>query len=750
MLPWSLAAGVIAGSLYLLPAPPSLTLVLMCFGVCLGLGALRYFFPKSVLTVLLLMSLGCFWGLSYTYYFTRYYAAHAVFGARHVCGWIDSVPRPGAHFSSFRLQAEQGGLLQLSWYSSKHSQPRLKINDYWCFQVRLKAIHGLANPGAADVELRAYLRGITARGYVLAGSAVRDSSKRRSRFFADLRQYWFDWLQDHVADEDVRGLMAALALGVRTLSSEQQGLYQQAGINHLIAISGLHIGLIAGFAYWFFSALCWCLPLSYRYCPRQDIAMLWALLAAGAYAFLAGFSLPTQRALLMLTVGTLARFGRVKISLSQNLQTVFIFSLILYPWGVLDISFALSFLAVAFILIGVGYRGARRWAWLRCQLAVSLGLLPIVAWFFQSISVIGFVINCYAIPWVSVVILPLCLLTLFSSAWPSVNHLLLQLTTMNIHALHWTLASLVQLPGATISVGVGGGVELLLLVGIVLLLLAPKQWPGKSSIGLLLLLWCGVRGVQDVGVRLTVLDVGQGLSVVFHYQGRVLVYDTGPRFGNSDAALRVIIPYLRHARVRRIDTLIVSHGDLDHRGGLVSLVKAFPVGELLSGEPKRLQVPSRRCKVGQHWHWGDAHFRIIHPGNSEVGNNASCVLVIEFAGQRIILPGDIEHGAEAVMAKRLPGHYPTTVLVAAHHGSKTSSSPRLMRQLQPHYLVFSTGYKNHYRFPHQRVVRRYCHRSECLNTADSGAVYFDFKSGVQVFRYRASHRHFWSAQPVQK
>jgi len=555
-----------------------------------------------------------------------------------------------------------------------------------------------------------------------------------------IRQLILDKLHKQISDPDVRGLVSALVLGIRELSRNNTIMYQQAGISHLIAISGLHIGLIAGLFYLLSYYLLSFLNLNR---PISDIAYLITFVIAALYAGIAGFSLPTQRALMMLGIGVMVKMMRAEISLSQNLQIVFIISILLYPWCLFDVSFCLSFIAVALIMLAITGRAPSRWRWLRLQFSISLGLMPMTVWVFHKFSLIGLFINCYAIPWVSFIILPASLLSVILLPFPFINAFLIKFISLNITLFHWTLSACLTLPFASLAAGFSSGWQFITAQLFVLLLIAPKGWPGKPLSLFLIPMLLYPQFVKPE-IRLTILDVGQGLSVVFQYHDRVLIYDTGPRFGASDAGLRVINPYLQQLHIHRIESLIVSHGDLDHRGGLGSVLKQFPVTRVLSGEPKRLKFPSQPCRRGQQWNWDHIHFKILHPVVNNQGNNSSCVLVIEFNGYRILLPGDIEQSAEFDLSQTLPSQYHTTILVAAHHGSKTSSSALLMKKLTPRYIVFSTGYHNRYRFPHQRVLKDYCVHARCLNTAILGAVQFEFNPELALKTYRQQNEHFWN------
>lgn len=741
----SLAAFTGAGLLIFWREPPTLldvgvSLIVSC---CVLALSRRYTF--TLLHILALTAFIHTWSLGYTLLHSQ--RLNLPSGRVSVCGWINGLPLQHQPVTSFNFQVNRTSVanlpnktIRLTWYYPKN---KLVVGDYWCFKTHLKLAHGLANPGGFDFELWSLLQGIQALGNVSAKHATLHPHRHRHYYIEASRQRLLDTLHA-LPDIKVRGLIAALTLGVREMPDAMRILYQRAGISHLIAISGLHVGLIAGVAYLLFYFIFKLTLVNYQR-PHADLASCGALLSAGCYALLAGLSLPTQRALMMLALASLARLRRVKISLSQNVQAVFFISVMINPWCLFDISFCLSFIAVVMILLSLVNYTKSPWSWCRLQLTVSLGLLPITCWVFKTVSLIGVFINFFAIPWVSFIILPASLLVLLTHYFSGLNHLVVWFTHLNIQVFHWIILQCLKIPYATLSLTLLSNWQFITLYLIVLLIIAPKQWPAKPLVLFLIPIFCYPYFARNDDTRLTVLDVGQGLSVIFQYRDRVLIYDTGPRYGQADAGERVIIPFLQQMNLQQVDTIVISHGDLDHRGGLASLVKHYAVRHLYSSEPHRLRLQSvQNCQRGQHWRWDHIHFDMLHPGDGWRGNNASCVLSISFNGYRIILPGDIEARAESQIASLLPQAYPTTVLLAPHHGSKTSSSDNLLTRLQPRYIVFSAGHQNRFHFPHRQVTEKVCQHAVCFNTARDGAVQFTFKKEVVIARYRDAHHYFWS------
>jgi competence protein ComEC len=287
----------------------------------------------------------------------------------------------------------------------------------------------------------------------------------------------------------------------------------------------------------------------------------------------------------------------------------------------------------------------------------------------------------------------------------------------------------------------------------VLLLLAPRGFPAKY-LGLLYLvpLFFYAPSFPKGNNKLwfTLLDVGQGLAAVVQTKNHVLLYDTGPRFFDHDAGSSVIIPYLQTQGIKTLDTMVVSHGDSDHSGGAESILQARPVLELLTSVPENFATyPVKACFAGQHWQWDGVDFQMLSPPKNSLlsGNDASCVLKITTGENSILLPGDIERLAEDLLVKDHKAKLQSRVLIAPHHGSRTSSTSGLIDSVKPQYVIFPVGYKNRFRFPHKKVITRYMQEKALLfNASKTGAITFKFgdKSDILgIAFYRQKTKRFW-------
>jgi competence protein ComEC len=504
----------------------------------------------------------------------------------------------------------------------------------------------------------------------------------------------------------------------------------------------------------------WSLPgVTVLFVPAPLIAAAAALLAALGYAALAGFAVPTQRALVMLAVTLGGVFLRRRTSPSVLLAAALLAVLLVDPLAVISPGFWLSFAAVAVILYALSGADAQDWkerliAWGRLQWAIAAGLLPLLLFLFQQVSLSGPFANLVAIPVVELVVIPATLLGVAGSfllpdslaVWPFL------LAAKALSILWPMLELLARVEGSqwiqhnpplwTLGAAIVG----------VLLLLAPRgipaRWLGLVWLLPMLLLHPALPAPGEA--RVTLLDVGQGLAVVVQTAGHTLVYDTGARLNaRFDAGRAVVVPYLRHTGVTRVDTLIISHGDNDHIGGSMSLLAAMPVTRVLSSVPERL-ANAEACRNGQTWEWDRVRFVILHPQPDSrlAGNNRSCVLRVESRFGQALLPGDIAARAERDLMLRAGQQLRADILVVPHHGSNTSSTETFLDTVRPRVALLPVGYRNRYHHPHPMVVARYRERDIVLeDSATAGAITVELgNQGLQLSRFREAQRRYWQGE----
>jgi len=706
-----------------------------------------------------------------------------------VVGVVASLPERGAIAQQFQFAIQRSEhefhprRVTLNYYGEAEIAP----GQRWEFTVRLNRPHGFANPGGFDYEGWLFQRGISARGYVRESGPSRLLAEQSGWALPtpavslhELRSALRDRLLSLAGDAPYAGLLVALVIGDRSgITQDNWELFSATGSNHLFVISGLHIGLISGFCYLVCLLFCRLLPLAGAM-PTQKIAALTGLVAAFVYALLAGFTLPTQRAFIMLAVLMLGLFVNARYLLSFRLLLALLVVLLLNPLAPLGSGFWLSFIAVAALLAFVeppvdSERGAEEPAAvgervrallgraLRPQLIVLLALSIPLLFFTQQLSLLAPIVNVMAIPVVGFIVVPLSFTALLLSSVSNAAG------TFCLAFAHGVLSLLLGFMQALL----GWGADVLLmqfprfsgwewggLFVAVLLLLLPRAVSRRS----LLLPLClpllplppvleASKAVSD-GLRVHIVDVGQGLAVIVQTSGHALLYDSGanlsPDFNLGSA---VVVPALRAIGVSELDAVVISHGDNDHAGGLSGVSANMNTGTLISHSPAVApQAEVARCHALDAWNWDGVTFRFLDSGlRYGDENNNSCVLQLVFGDVRMLLPGDIERAAELDLVRRYGRELESTVLVAPHHGSLTSSSYAFLKHVNPEYVAFSSGYRNSFGHPHPDVLARYAEfASRTLNTSESGMISFaiaeqDGLAGnlASVTQYRLQSSRYW-------
>lgn len=650
-------------------------------------------------------------------------------------------------------------LVRLNWY-----KPPMVVTagQQLQFTARLKQPHGFSNPGSFEWERWLFERGIRATGYVRAEPF--QILRQPDGGVTSLRERLSQWIRE----VDSSGLLAALAVGDRQgISPRQWSLLRNTGISHLIAISGLHIGLVATLLFFLFRWGWAALPRLLLYLPAQQAGAVGALLGALSYAALAGFSVPTQRALIMVAVVMVALLLRRALTRWRGYSLALSAVLLFDPFVVLSAGFWLSFAAVGWILLALPERseqsgrseyggGVAGWllALVKIQLVLLIGMLPLLLYLFQQGSLVAPLVNLIVVPWISLLVVPLTLLSalLYLLALPGA----VQLLEFTAQLLQWVMPLVEWFDALDFSHFTLRQPALwmaLLALGAVWMVLSPRFGKARWLAMLLwlpMLLWPPERPPQGEA-WVTVLDVGQGLAVVVEGHEQVLVYDTGDRFSATfDAGSAVLIPFLRARGWQQIDLLVVGHGDRDHIGGLAALSKAFPIVEAVSSVPDKVRQ-STACHAGQQWQWsGGVVVEMLHPQVDDrlQGNDRSCVLRVTAAGKSLLLTGDIEAAAERLLLERFPARIDVDALVVPHHGSETSSTAEWIEQVSPRWGVVPVGYRNRYRLPRAGVIERYQRANVGLwSSADSGAVEIRLGERLQISSWRMAHLRIWSDLP---
>ncbi len=652
--------------------------------------------------------------------------------------------------------------IELSAYTNaKTTVLSLEPGQRWIFYARLKRVHHLENPSV--LPILEWAKGDYAVGSVLSHPSARLLKPASAFNPNNIRQKRVGQLLKANLNENSLAIISALTLGDRShLSSALWLLFQQTGVLHLMAISGLHIGLLATFVYGLMYVLLWPLPKLFNTLPRQKIAMWAAVSMAWSYGALAGFSVSTVRACIMISIYILAKSFSRQVSWLSVLLWSSVCILIISPLQSLNISFWLSFIAVysiAFLLWVWPKQQGRFKQHLSIQVALSLCLLPFAILFFQRSPLNAPFSNLLAVPGVSFIILPGALLALILQ---TINPFLAQPIFI---ALQWTISYLLRFLQKMVQFfpyqwWYGGSLLSLVLINFGLLLaLLPRAWQLRGlAIVWLLLAFIPLNTQPQPPLRVTIFDVGQGLAVLLQTRHHTLLYDTGPSYyGGGDAATSSILPFLKRQTKAAIDVMVVSHQDADHSGGVPTLLKQLPVYNLstsMSQSPfvKKIYNESSfrstalfnvkeplqlsQCVAGQQWRWDGVDFRFLSPQRGALdkkGNNLSCVLRVAVAGHSILLTGDIEIKGEQNLVTSAGRYLPADVLVAPHHGSSTSSSEAFIEVVKPKVVIFSTGYLNRYHFPSENIQKRYQSAGVlAYNTADKGAILLSFDEQGQM------------------
>jgi competence protein ComEC len=381
----------------------------------------------------------------------------------------------------------------------------------------------------------------------------------------------------------------------------------------------------------------------------------------------------------------------------------------------------------------------------------ALGLAPFLLLFFRQVSLVSPIANFLAVPVLGTLLIPVCLSgALLLPLVPAAGAGLLQLAEFILNRTWPVLEWLSALPLAQWNHAEPPFWTVPLAFLGTLLLLAPRGIPARW-LGLVLLLPATLYHPERPTpgeFRLVLLDVGQGLASVVETRHRALVYDTGVRLSPSfDMGRAVVEPYLRARGIGTIDTLVVSHGDLDHIGGARSLLARFPVGRAYTSVPEQLAgFPAAPCAAGQRWNWDGVDFEMLGPlRNSEKENDNSCVLRVQGRSGSALLTADIERTAEGLLVENYRERLRSDVLVVPHHGSKTSSTGPFLEAVRPRLALIPAGYLNRFGFPHPAVMDRYTGIDALtLSTAERGAIVVETgKDGMRTFTHRPEHRRYW-------
>ncbi|EZP64261.1 DNA internalization-related competence protein ComEC/Rec2 [Pseudomonas sp. RIT357] len=626
--------------------------------------------------------------------------------------------------------------IRVSW----HGGPEVRSGERWRLAVTLKRPSGLLNFHGFDQEAWLLAQRIGATGSVKDGERL-----------SPARHAWRDTVRQRLIAVDAQGReagLAALVLGDGSgLAAEDWQVLQDTGTVHLLVISGQHIGLLAGLVYGLVALLA-----RYGFWPRMWPWLPWAcglaFASALGYGLLAGFGVPVQRACVMVGLVLLWRLRFRHLGFWWPLLLALNGVLILEPLASLQPGFWLSFTAVAVLILAFGGR-LGPWgvwqAWTRPQWLIAIGLLPVLLVLGLPISVSAPLANLVAVPWISLVVLPLALLGTAMLPLPYLGEGLLWLAGGALDALFLGLAWLAGRVPAWIPADVPLGYWLISLMGAVLLLM-PKGVPFRL-LGwpmLLLVVFPPREPVPHGRVEVVQLDVGQGQSLILRTRHHTLLYDAGLRSGTVDLGARVVLPSLKKLGVESLDMMLLSHADADHAGGAAAVARGVPIKRVVGGETEGLPafLGAQPCISGEQWEWDGVSFELWQWSEAINGNPKSCVLQVQANGERLLLTGDIDRAAERAFLDS-PLAVRTDWLQAPHHGSRSSSSWPFLRRVAPTSVLISRGRGNAFGHPHPQVVERYqTLGSQLYDSAEHGAVRLQLGAFLPPIVAR-SQRRFW-------
>ena len=651
------------------------------------------------------------------------------------------------HLSPARCQGPR--TVEVYWPAALPPVP----GEAWALGLRLRRPWGAVNPGAWNSRAGHLARGVHALGSV---SAAVTPQRRPQRDRGGTVDRWRQRFAGALGRElPAAGLLRALAVADRSgIGAADWARFQRFGVAHLLVISGLHVGMVAGLGALLGAGLAR-LPGWGGQAPR--LLALGALVSATLYTALAGWSIPTTRAWVMLACSMVASLVGRSAWAPLNLLLAALAVLLLNPFSALSPGFWLSFAAVASLFWLSHWRGRAAGA-ARLGLAhlfICLVMFPLGAVWFGAASLVAPLANALLVPLTAVAVVPPVLAGIL--LWPLQPMLAAWFWQAAGRVLELVLSvmqraeALMPIP-LTLPLQMSPGAVLLAVIGLGLLVL-PLDWPRRLACGLLLLpLLLPLREHRVAGagaVHVLALDVGQGTAVLIHDQRRALLYDTGSPW----AARSVVLPVLRGRGIRRLDQLVLSHGDADHAGGVGELEAALEIDRLLLGA----DLPSAafdgavsRCRAGRSWSWGPGvWFRILAPAPGEVPasrNAGSCVLQASLWGQRWLLAGDIDARRERSLVNYWGSALGSQWLLAPHHGSASSSSWAWLKAVRPRQVVYSHGRANPFGHPAASVEARYAARDiVSYSTAAQGAVEWVIEPAARprVVVHRQLARRFW-------
>ncbi len=654
------------------------------------------------------------------------------------------------------------------------------------WNVRYRLPYGRLNEAGFDTEKNAVSQYIHGNARILSSDLVDEH--------VTYRQKLFNTVVKHTADLPLQRYLLALSFGYRfELTASDWEQLSTSGLAHLMAISGLHIGMLFVIGWRIAQKGLVLLPEA---CFRVVVPVISGGLLSLCYCWLSGWTLSAQRALMMCFVASVWLVSAKRIHLVDIWLFALVMTLLLQPLAVLGKAFWLSFGAVLILIVALPWcRHLAQWKKIVVlQLVLTVGMFPIQMVFFQGVSFASPLVNLVVIPWFSLVLIPVLIVSLGISVLATSTSFFtaqqfvdigsgenrgglseigltetVSLLDSTAQASWWLTDCLLRPVGWLLNQFDG---QLAVLpshgqwIAVVLLIIAMLVWLfGRyslipSGIMVTVLLFGQVR-MPDWSVSF--LDVGHGLAVLIKQDNRAVLYDTGKRWEKGSMVQSVVNPVLKAWQVDQLDGVILSHADNDHAGGWSIIDKQCSPTWKRSSD---FREGFLACTTGQHWRWGQLQFEVLWPPKlvERANNPHSCVIRVSDTYRSVVLTGDIDAISELLMVNVIERNtnrasndskkgdsyqyhqaLPTAIMTVPHHGSKTSSTERMVGYFQPQMAIVSASCFNQWGLPAEQVRERYIEAgSEWLSSVSHGQITVDFKGEKMSWSgERSSKQNYW-------
>ncbi len=667
--------------------------------------------------------------------------------------------------------------IQINIYGINNSQFNFEVGDIWQAQAKIKPSYAMQNPHVFDYEYYLFNNSIQAIAtlsfnkvnFIQSNSAVQ--LLRQFNFRLYIEKLRFNLQQNTmplIQYLEYGNVLLALGLGNQSLINKNQWLlFNNSGIGHLISISGLHITIFALLASYIPLPFIRLYPNILLHTNKRLICNGFGIIIAGLYVLISGLQIPAQRTWLMLVI-IFVLYSRIQVKASLLIAGLII--LIIDPWAVGSMSFWLSFLAVwCLIFISSSqyhiqnYQNKWLYKSLKIQIGISLAMIPLSIWFFSKFSIVSPVCNAVAIPIISYITMPFAVIgTALAGLFPLFASLVLKLANYSFIAVAKLCEYLVALPFSTsIQAKPNILIIILFIIAAIYALIPTKlRWRYYSIFcALPLFISSGVK-IHYGEAKIIFFDVGQGSSILIATKNNNTLIDTAGAWYDSVIADKTAVPSLLAMGVNKLDNLIITHADKDHSGGINSIINNLSVKNIISSENSKHKIFTLAREKGisinncdpKYWQVDGVLFSILYPLSTSFAqktNNHSCVLKIQLGATSMLFTGDIERIAEDELVKEYGNLLKSDILLAPHHGSKTSSSIIFLQAVQPKYVVIQNGFLNQYGHPHIGTMKSYNDMNiNSLRTDKLGAIIIDVnKNGYKIESQRGENfGRYWQVK----